>query len=348
MGPAGVTGSPGLHGSLRGDLPRPGPADVGRPGHPALGEERFVDPHRRANPRRARAFRADVGGPRRVRRHPRLSTAGDRRRIAAWRPGDDRVRDARAQERGGDFHPQPLRGAAWCPAATRRHRGPARCALPASVRPPRRGRHWKVRASSAKATPCGSPPPAVSGSPRRSRPRSWCGRCMRDWRASFACAAIAVAAAACGQPAPPAPQASAPAGLAPVVVGVPAGMGGAPLDVPRRRSCHRIGRCRSGPAFRATAGALGARRCAAGVGSRLRAGPSSDPRRAAGSKHRAARRTEPTARPGLRRFDALRGGEQSDRRFSPTPTARPPNGGSSRRPARCPQPRAWAAPTRTR
>ncbi|AKK30146.1 gluconolaconase [Mycobacterium sp. EPa45] len=40
--------------------------------------------------------------------------------------------------------------------------------------------------------------------------------------------------AACGHPAPPAPPASAPAGLAPVPVAVPAELGGTPFDMPRR------------------------------------------------------------------------------------------------------------------
>lgn len=54
---------------------------------------------------------------------------------------------------------------------------------------------------------------------------------MPGWRTRVACAATAVLLAACGQPAPPA---SAPTGLAPVTVGVPAGLGSAPFDTPRQ------------------------------------------------------------------------------------------------------------------
>ena len=43
----------------------------------------------------------------------------------------------------------------------------------------RRGRRSRARARCARATPCGSPHPAASGSPRPSRRRSWSGRCMR-------------------------------------------------------------------------------------------------------------------------------------------------------------------------
>ena len=57
---------------------------------------------------------------------------------------------------------------------------------------------------------------------------------MPGWRARVGCAAVALLAAACGHPAPTAPSASAPAGLAPVTVTVPADMGQAPLDVPRQ------------------------------------------------------------------------------------------------------------------
>ena len=59
---------------------------------------------------------------------------------------------------------------------------------------------------------------------------------MPGWRVNVAFACAAVLAAACGHPAPPdraAPPASAPSGLAPVTVAVPAGMGGAPFDAPR-------------------------------------------------------------------------------------------------------------------
>jgi glucose/arabinose dehydrogenase len=56
---------------------------------------------------------------------------------------------------------------------------------------------------------------------------------MPGWRASVACAAVATTVA-CGHPAPTAPSAAGPAGLAPVTVTVPAGMGQAPLDTPRR------------------------------------------------------------------------------------------------------------------
>ncbi len=57
---------------------------------------------------------------------------------------------------------------------------------------------------------------------------------MPGWRARVGCAAVVLATAACGHPEPPAPSASAPAGLAPVTVTVPAGMGQTPLDAPRQ------------------------------------------------------------------------------------------------------------------
>ena len=57
---------------------------------------------------------------------------------------------------------------------------------------------------------------------------------MPGWRARVGCAAVALATAACGHPEPPAPSASTPAGLAPVTVTVPAGMGQTPLDAPRQ------------------------------------------------------------------------------------------------------------------
>lgn len=57
---------------------------------------------------------------------------------------------------------------------------------------------------------------------------------MPGWRTSLGCAAVTLLTAACGSPEPPAPSASAPAGLAPVAVAVPAGMDQAPLDVPRQ------------------------------------------------------------------------------------------------------------------
>ena len=57
---------------------------------------------------------------------------------------------------------------------------------------------------------------------------------MPGWRARVGCAAVALVTAACGHPAPTAPSAAAPAGLTPVTVAVPAGMGEAPLDVPRQ------------------------------------------------------------------------------------------------------------------
>lgn len=57
---------------------------------------------------------------------------------------------------------------------------------------------------------------------------------MPGWRARTVCAVAAVLTAACGHPAPPAPPASAPTGLAPVVVTVPAGLDTAPFDEPRR------------------------------------------------------------------------------------------------------------------
>ncbi|MCI4673861.1 PQQ-dependent sugar dehydrogenase [Candidatus Mycolicibacterium alkanivorans] len=56
---------------------------------------------------------------------------------------------------------------------------------------------------------------------------------MPGWRASVACAAVLVTAA-CGQPAPTAPSASAPSGLVPVTVAVPAGMAQTPLDTPHQ------------------------------------------------------------------------------------------------------------------
>lgn len=57
---------------------------------------------------------------------------------------------------------------------------------------------------------------------------------MPVWRASLTYAAVLVAVVGCGQPAPPAPSASAPAGLAPVTVTVPAGLAQAPLDASRQ------------------------------------------------------------------------------------------------------------------
>ncbi|MCX2931826.1 gluconolaconase [Mycobacterium sp. CVI_P3] len=54
---------------------------------------------------------------------------------------------------------------------------------------------------------------------------------MPGWRASVAAALLT---AACGHPTPPAPPASAPTGLAPVVVTVPTGLDAAPFDTPRR------------------------------------------------------------------------------------------------------------------
>ncbi|MBB3748544.1 glucose/arabinose dehydrogenase [Mycolicibacterium sp. BK634] len=57
---------------------------------------------------------------------------------------------------------------------------------------------------------------------------------MPGWRAKAACIGVAVVTAACGHPAPPAPPASAPTGLVPVTVAVPAGLGDAPLDISRQ------------------------------------------------------------------------------------------------------------------
>lgn len=59
---------------------------------------------------------------------------------------------------------------------------------------------------------------------------------MPRWLASVCCAAVAaMATAACGSSsAPPAPSASAPAGLVPVAVAVPAGLDQTPLDTPRQ------------------------------------------------------------------------------------------------------------------
>lgn len=57
---------------------------------------------------------------------------------------------------------------------------------------------------------------------------------MPGWRARVGCAAVMLATAACGHPVATAPSASAPAGLAPATVAVPAGMGQAPLNVPRQ------------------------------------------------------------------------------------------------------------------
>ncbi|BBX10615.1 PQQ-dependent sugar dehydrogenase [Mycolicibacterium aichiense] len=57
---------------------------------------------------------------------------------------------------------------------------------------------------------------------------------MPGWRAKAACAAAAALTAACGHSAPPAPPASAPTGLTPVVVTVPAGLDTAPFDTPRQ------------------------------------------------------------------------------------------------------------------
>lgn len=57
---------------------------------------------------------------------------------------------------------------------------------------------------------------------------------MPAWRASAGCVAVIAVAVGCGHPAPPAPSASAPGGLAPVTVTVPADFAQSPLDTPRR------------------------------------------------------------------------------------------------------------------
>ena len=158
LGAARLAGPPGLHRPLRRDLSRAGPADVGGPRHPALGEERLVDADRRAVPQRASAFRADVGGARRVRHHPRLPAARDRRRAAARRAGDDRLRHARAQRRRGDHasatSTPPCTAPACSPATAS---SCPQAPVPAPVRPPRRGRRSKAPARCTRATPCGSP-----------------------------------------------------------------------------------------------------------------------------------------------------------------------------------------------
>ena len=124
----------------------------------------------------------------------------------------------------------------------------------------------------------------------------------------------------------------------------------------RRRSTRRARRwCRTDWTMsvwarvpRRPTGAVGTRRRAAGVGSQRRAGPSSDPRRAAGPRRTVLLdgldQPHGLAFAGL---DALRRGKRSDRRLrlrrrhGHRPADR--RGG----PARRPQPRAAAAPTRT-
>ena len=57
---------------------------------------------------------------------------------------------------------------------------------------------------------------------------------MPVWRASAGCVAVIAVAVGCAHPAPPAPSASAPGGLVPVTLTVPAELAQSPLDTPRQ------------------------------------------------------------------------------------------------------------------
>ena len=125
---------------------------------------------------RARAFRSDVGGSRRGRDHPRLSADRDRRRTTARRPGDHRLRHARAR---GDRDHGSATATRHCTVRDCRPASPSnspkRPTCTCSSRAARSA--WRVPAPCTRATRCGSPPPAVSRSPPRNRPRSCSGRC---------------------------------------------------------------------------------------------------------------------------------------------------------------------------
>ncbi len=83
---------------------------------------------------RPRALRADVGAAGRVRDHPRLRAARDRRRPARRRAGAGGVRDGQARGRHRDPDPQQVRRPARRAAAARPVGRAARGAVPAPVR----------------------------------------------------------------------------------------------------------------------------------------------------------------------------------------------------------------------
>ncbi len=95
--------------------PGPGPAHVGRARHPAFGEERLLDADRWArSPRRASAFRADVGGPRRVGWH-----------AAGYQQLE--IDDESAARRAGAPSPRECRNTATTPAHHRSATSTPRC-----------------------------------------------------------------------------------------------------------------------------------------------------------------------------------------------------------------------------
>ncbi len=145
--------------------------------YPALGEERILQSEA------SRAFRTDVGGPRRVGHRTRLSAARDRRRVS-WRGGLMTIASGSPTRRRGHHDPQQERRTARRAAAARRERRTAGGAVPAPVRRRAARSRSRARASCMTATPSGSPHRAASASPQPNRPRSSSGRCMRDLAAA--------------------------------------------------------------------------------------------------------------------------------------------------------------------
>ena len=202
-------------------------------------------------PQRASAFRADVGGPRRVGHRPRLPAARDRRRTAARRAGDHRLGHARARDDAADHHPQQVRGAARRAAAARRQ--PSSCPQAPYLHlfvPRGDGDASKAPGRCTKATPCGSP----RGRSARHRHRTGrdprlgdaCGswprrkRIRRRPRRPRAAGRMFVRATVTGsrpQPAsrpPPAAPAPGSPDLVSVPVNVPGDLAQAPFDEPRQ------------------------------------------------------------------------------------------------------------------
>ena len=200
MGAARFAGAPGLDGQLRRDLPRPGPADVGRPG--ILHSEKNGSASERVHFVQMWVVPDESGvdpGYQQVEIDDELLPGGlvtiasgmhddaaitIRNRYAA-------LHGARLQPGDSVELPQAPYLHLFVPRGEVTLEGAGRC---------------------TKVTRCGSPRRAASASPPSSRRRSWSGRCMRVWlpRNGLASRSSVVVLAACSTDSPPQPSPSRP------------------------------------------------------------------------------------------------------------------------------------------